>query len=596
MTNNLLYTGGKNRVCLIGDEKESLQNTMRPSGDIGLMKNGKIYYIRRKDNRVKIFGKFVDLEQIEAVAEEADAVTSSICIYVKKATAAIGNLVLFLVAKDGYAEEDVKMCVSSKICSRLSESHLFIRFVFLKEIPLNLHGKKDRLKLQQTIVNYFLEEHTINPESLEEILFGFFENAIRRQLPDFETYDRKKNFIENGGDSFAAIFLESQIHEYFRHLPRDEIFLSSLYDWITSKSFEEFSTYLAKQLERVKKLELPNRDTEKKTVDMHLEGGLDNLETQRDREGHFKRQAMRDNDSSSISGIQIEEERARVKCNASNEKCLLSVGNFSLESDWSLGRKRKAIQELTGRKDNTKHNSDTPLHSVGNDESDPWQKGSQTHADVAPYCQRVMPRNSLTRCIDGCSSVARDKREANFSERVLEGSKTSLNSRIVDSQQEEHVCKFYCGNMEPVSSTPEDAFISSRTSPLKIDSFLGGIEDDAGCFCSVSRGSKYSVCEYCIALGSKSVCSSIMVSLSVDSLTMMKRHWLCDTLKCVDASPFIVCNGNHSSSIAYIGSHSYFFYAIDTDSGDVVWKTKLGGRVESSATVSRDGKTIIVGW
>ena len=47
---------------------------MRSSGDIGLLANNKLYYIQRKDNRVKILGKFVDLEQIENVAEEIFAV------------------------------------------------------------------------------------------------------------------------------------------------------------------------------------------------------------------------------------------------------------------------------------------------------------------------------------------------------------------------------------------------------------------------------------------------------------------------------------------------------------------------------------------
>ena len=566
---------------------------MRPSGDIGLMKNGKIYYIRRKDNRVKIFGKFVDLEQIEAVAEETDAVTSSICIYSKETTAVVGNLVLFLVVKDGFTEEDVKMCLSRRICLRLPESHLFMRFVFLKEIPLNSHGKKDRLMLQRTVVSYCQEEHTAIPESLDELLVGLFENVIRRQVPNFETYDRNKNFIENGGDSFAAIFLESQIREYLRHLTCYEIVLSSLYEWITSKSFEELSTYLAKQLVGRKKLGVFNRDSEKQGVGMHLGEGLEKLEAQHGQEGHIERQAMHDNDSKSNSDIQMKEERARARFIASNEKCLPSVGNFSLERDSSLGRKRKASQELTGRKVDAES---IYFHTVGNDESEARQKGSQTHTDIAPFCRDIMPHNSLEKCSDDCPPVARDRNEVNLSKRVVEGSKASLNSRITGSQQEEYVYKFHGGNMEPASGISGDAFVSNRTLLWKRDLLLGTVDGAVGCFCSVSRGSRYLVCEYCIALGSKSVCSSIMVNLSVDSRTVMKMLWLCDALKCVDASPLIICNGNHSSSIVYIGSHSHLFYAINADSGDVIWKTKLGGRVESSATVSRDGKAIIIGW
>ncbi|EDV24494.1 uncharacterized protein TRIADDRAFT_56341 [Trichoplax adhaerens] len=45
----------------------------------------------------------------------------------------------------------------------------------------------------------------------------------------------------------------------------------------------------------------------------------------------------------------------------------------------------------------------------------------------------------------------------------------------------------------------------------------------------------------------------------------------------------------------YIGSHFHIFAAINMDSGEILWETILGDRIESSATVSVCGKYVIVG-
>ncbi|XP_021339198.1 acyl-CoA synthetase family member 4-like isoform X2 [Mizuhopecten yessoensis] len=70
--------------------------------------------------------------------------------------------------------------------------------------------------------------------------------------------------------------------------------------------------------------------------------------------------------------------------------------------------------------------------------------------------------------------------------------------------------------------------------------------------------------------------------------------WKVNTGKCVDASPVIARDrtGGHT---VYIGSHSYKFYAITMETGEVQWETTLGDRIESSACISTCGNYIIVG-
>ena len=47
--------------------------------------------------------------------------------------------------------------------------------------------------------------------------------------------------------------------------------------------------------------------------------------------------------------------------------------------------------------------------------------------------------------------------------------------------------------------------------------------------------------------------------------------------------------------MVYIGSHSHKFCAISMSTGDCVWETTLGDRIESSAALSACGNYVIVG-
>ncbi|XP_029443139.1 beta-alanine-activating enzyme isoform X2 [Rhinatrema bivittatum] len=83
--------------------------------------------------------------------------------------------------------------------------------------------------------------------------------------------------------------------------------------------------------------------------------------------------------------------------------------------------------------------------------------------------------------------------------------------------------------------------------------------------------------------------------ISVRQLTLSIR-WKSDTGKCVDASPLaMVSTEDESSAAIYIGSHSHRMQALDLHSGSVIWERILGGRIESSACVSRCGNFIVVG-
>ncbi|XP_035681596.1 beta-alanine-activating enzyme-like [Branchiostoma floridae] len=89
--------------------------------------------------------------------------------------------------------------------------------------------------------------------------------------------------------------------------------------------------------------------------------------------------------------------------------------------------------------------------------------------------------------------------------------------------------------------------------------------------------------------------SCLATELAAMEITM-ETVWTCDTGKCVDASPLLLTEVSwYPAGVVFIGSHSHKFCAIAMDTGKLLWETKLGDRVESSACCSTDGELIIVG-
>ncbi|KAL6054164.1 Phospholipid-transporting ATPase [Balamuthia mandrillaris] len=70
-------------------------------------------------------------------------------------------------------------------------------------------------------------------------------------------------------------------------------------------------------------------------------------------------------------------------------------------------------------------------------------------------------------------------------------------------------------------------------------------------------------------------------------------RWKVFLEKCIDSSPLIVGQKDSGDPRIFIGSHSGLFVALSVSTGNIVWKQRLGGRIESTAAVVR--KEIVVG-
>ena len=148
------------------------------------------------------------------------------------------------------------------------------------------------------------------------------------------------------------------------------------------------------------------------------------------------------------------------------------------------------------------------------------------------------------------------------------------------------------------------------------------------CFCSVRRGSQWTVCTFCTL--SRPFAASDITSqtesfapneshlhyfsasgdVSTDknqtlpspkdvnapgSQVTVTCQWRTCLYKCIDASPLVVNSPGRCEGEVFIGSHGKVFMCIRLSDGEVLWERSVGDRIESSAAISACGTYVIVG-
>lgn len=119
------------------------------------------------------------------------------------------------------------------------------------------------------------------------------------------------------------------------------------------------------------------------------------------------------------------------------------------------------------------------------------------------------------------------------------------------------------------------------------------------CSCFARRGFDRVLCLFCktnpnCLLTSPIItyCSSNIPSFSHFDVSV---KWKTSFGKCIDSSPLVLPSCRLKEGAAFIGSHSHLFMSVALSNGDIIWKTRLGGRVESSSCLSLCGQMIVVG-
>ncbi|RMJ26839.1 non-ribosomal peptide synthase [Aspergillus sp. HF37] len=185
------------------------------TGDIGRsLESGKIEYIGREDNQIKLRGFRIELGEVQSVISRAAPTARSVALVIEN-----GNLIAFVTPKSVDIEH-----LASNLKSALPHHAIPSRVIALPTLPTSANGKVDSVALKRYHVE---QKRSLNPElgtEFQRIIAAIWANALGRDLESvaFSPNDR---FFELGGHSLLQIKVAQAIsrHWNIRPLPLDQV-------------------------------------------------------------------------------------------------------------------------------------------------------------------------------------------------------------------------------------------------------------------------------------------------------------------------------------------------------------------------------------
>lgn len=209
-------------------------DTLYRTGDlVRYLPDGRIDYMGRNDDQVKINGVRIELGEITAALLQHPGVKAAVVVG-RKDPAGQSYLAAYVVSQPGetLTTGDLRTYLSGK----LPTSMVPARFVFLAQLPLSPNGKVDRKALPEAAAES--AQPDIEPQPLNLIEAKLIQ--IWRKLLNVERVRIEDDFFTLGGHSMLAVRLFIQIKEVFGvNLPLISIFRGSTVQYLAGLIAEE---------------------------------------------------------------------------------------------------------------------------------------------------------------------------------------------------------------------------------------------------------------------------------------------------------------------------------------------------------------------
>ncbi|MBE1162044.1 non-ribosomal peptide synthetase [Dyella acidiphila] len=177
--------------------------------------DGKLDYVGRGDQQIKLRGFRIELGEIDAAVSRLPGVAHSY-VMVREDEAAQRHLVAYVVAASGHSLDEASL--RSALSTQLPDYMLPAAIVLLDALPLTVNGKVDRKALPAPAFAAAASRAPRTPQ--EEILAGLFAEVLGRPRVGIDD-----NFFDLGGQSLLAMRLVSSIRSVFGiEMPISELF------------------------------------------------------------------------------------------------------------------------------------------------------------------------------------------------------------------------------------------------------------------------------------------------------------------------------------------------------------------------------------
>jgi amino acid adenylation domain-containing protein len=189
------------------------------TGDVArYQEDGKLQYLGRSDQQVKVRGYRIELGEIETTLREHPLIRDVVVTLHER------RLVAYVVLSQpgGNRSTNAAKVLREFVTSKLPEYMVPAFFLELDSLPLTPSGKIDRkaLPAPEEVRPQFSKDHVAPRDNIEEQLASLWAKVL--QLKSVSVTD---NFFELGGDSLLAARLFAQIHNRFgKNLPLATLF------------------------------------------------------------------------------------------------------------------------------------------------------------------------------------------------------------------------------------------------------------------------------------------------------------------------------------------------------------------------------------
>ncbi|TPG75974.1 amino acid adenylation domain-containing protein [Brevibacillus laterosporus] len=194
------------------------------TGDLArFLPNGRIAYVGRIDDQVKIHGHRIEMGEIEQVLGNHPAVKQCVAV-VEEDEKYRKKLVAYAVPFSRYFDHSISLTGELRVFLQSQLPFFMIPNVIkiIKDIPLTPNGKIDRTKLNSVELNSKDDQtaYVAPVTEIERVLTKIWQEAL-----GVERVGIHDHFFHIGGDSYRLLFAHQEINSIFRrNLPVIEMF------------------------------------------------------------------------------------------------------------------------------------------------------------------------------------------------------------------------------------------------------------------------------------------------------------------------------------------------------------------------------------
>ncbi len=195
------------------------QGKLYKTGDlVRYLNDGRLEYLGRKDNQIKLHGYRIELEEIETILTQYDGINQAIIIVAEYYNNR--HLVAYYVSDHAFDEIKIKNFLKQKLPEYMIPNY----FIHLQKVPLNINGKIDHKKLPvpQVIKK---DEYKSPRNETEKQVCKLYAETIGMPIENVGIED---SFFKLGGNSILAIKLIAKINNlYLSNLRVVDIFVNT---------------------------------------------------------------------------------------------------------------------------------------------------------------------------------------------------------------------------------------------------------------------------------------------------------------------------------------------------------------------------------